>query len=100
MAQAYVWVKLFDLAQAPPDLRDASALADLRPAPGRSDVAILELEVGSFESLGLHDGAPRRAITATEYRLHRWLETNGASQGEAVFLRWPAGRAASAARPS
>ena len=88
MGQIYVVVKVFDLARAPPELREARDFVDLRPAPGRDATPILEIEVGAFDTAGMHDGAPHRAITLAQYQLHRWLEAGGARKGEAVLLRW------------
>ncbi len=83
-------IKMFDLANAPMDLREADDLAALKPSdPGR-EPAVLELQVGRYESS--IDGPPgdtmTREVTFTEYQLHQWLAQHGAEQGERVLLMW------------
>ena len=83
-------VKLFDLANAPSDIRDADDLAALRPNPVEHESAILTLQVGQFDSTkegSIYDNITRE-ITLTEYRLHRWLTEQGAEKGETVLVRW------------
>ena len=89
----YETVKVFDLAMAPPDLREADDLAVLRPGAEEDQAAILTLKVGHYTS---HKTGPiydciTREVTLTEYKLHRWLTEQGAEQGEFVLLRWKGG---------
>lgn len=89
----YVSVKVFDLSNAPPDLREADDLAPLRPTQDEDGPAILTLKVGKFDS---HREGPindciTREVTLTEYKLHRWLTEQGAEEGESVLLRWKGG---------
>ena len=83
-------IKMFDLANAPIDLREADDLAALKPSEAVRGPAVLELQVGRFESE--IDGPPgdniTREITFTEYQLHQWLAEHGAEQGERVLLMW------------
>ena len=89
----YEMVKVFDLATAPPDLRESDDLAALRPGADEDQAAILTLKVGQYASpkLGPVNDCITREITLTEYRLHRWLTEQGAMQGENVLLRWKGG---------
>ena len=86
----YDLVKVYDLSNAPPDLREADELAVLRPGAAENDAAILALQVGQFESVqpGSINDCITREITFTEYKLHQWLTEHGAAQGENVLLRW------------
>ena len=83
-------IKMFDLANAPIDLQEADDLAALKPTAATREPAVLELQVGSFESS--IDGPPgdtiTREITFTEYQLHQWLAEHGAEPGERVLLMW------------
>ena len=86
----YDLVKVYDLSNAPPDLREADELAALRPGDPNSDTAILVLQVGEFETIqpGPINDCITREITLTEYKLHQWLTEHGAVKGESVLLRW------------
>ena len=83
-------VKMFDLANAPIDLREADDLAALKPSDLSREPAVLELRVGEYETP--IDGPPgdtmTREVTFTEYKLHQWLAEHGAEQGERVLLMW------------
>ena len=83
-------IKMFDLANAPIDLREADDLAALKPCDAGGEPAVLELRVGRYESF--IDGPPgdtiTREVTFTEYQLHRWLAEHGAEHGERVLLMW------------
>ena len=83
-------IKMFDLANAPLDLREADDLSELKPSDTSREPAVLELQVGRFESF--IDGPPgdttTREVTFAEYQLHRWLAEHGAEQGERVLLMW------------
>lgn len=83
-------VKVFDLSQAPTELRDADDFALLRPGPTAEGTPILTLRVGQYTSPidGPINDCITRAITLAEYQLHRWLTEWGAEEGEAVLLRW------------
>ena len=87
---SYRTIKVFDLANAPTDLRDLEDLAALRPRDAGQEPAVLELEVGRFDSP--IDGPPgdcmTREVTYAEYQLHRWLSEHGAEDGERVLLMW------------
>ena len=90
----YETVKVFDLSNAPRDLREADDFSDLRPNSANNDTAILSLQVGNFsnpECDPLVDSTTRE-VTLTEYRLHQWLAEQGAAQGENILLRWKNGR--------
>ncbi len=86
----YELVKVYDLSNAPPDLREADELAALRPGDSDNDAAILALQVGEFETVqpGAINDCITREITFTEYKLHQWLTEHGAAKGESVLLRW------------
>ena len=86
----YDTVKVFDLSNAPPDLRESDDLAVLRPGSAEEGPAILTLKVGDYATLkeGPVNDCITREVTLTEYRLHRWLTEQGAEQGESVLLRW------------
>ena len=86
----YELVKVYDLSNAPPDLREADELAALRPGDSNSDAAILALQVGEFETIqpGSINDCITREITFTEYKLHQWLTEHGAAKGESILLRW------------
>jgi hypothetical protein len=90
----YETVKVFDLSNAPPDLREADDFAGLRPNAANDDSAILSLQVGNFSNHqdGPLDDCRTREVTLTEYRLHRWLVEQGAEQGENILLRWKNGK--------
>jgi hypothetical protein len=81
---------MFDLANAPIDLREADDLAPLKPREPNQEPAVLELQVGRFESQ--IDGPPgdcmTREVTFAEYKLHQWLAEHGAEEGERVLLMW------------
>ncbi len=89
----YDMVKVFDLSNAPPDLREADDLAPLRPTTDEDEPAILTLKVGQYDSYqdGPINDRVTREITLTEYKLHRWLTEQGAAEGENVLLRWKGG---------
>ena len=89
----YETVKVFDLSNAPVDLRDSDDLAPLRPGSAEEESAILTLKVGQYDSPkeGPVDDCTTREITLTEYKLHRWLTEQGAAEGEYILLRWKGG---------
>ena len=86
----YDLVKVYDLSNAPLELREADELAALRPGEPNNDTAILVLQVGEFETVqpGSINDCITREITFTEYKLHQWLTEHGATKGESVLLRW------------
>ena len=91
----YEVVKVFDLSDAPQDLRESDDLAILRSWSTEDSATILSLKVGRYDAapIGPVNGASSREITYTEFQLHRWLVEQGAQEGEDVFLRWKVDRA-------
>ena len=90
----YKVVKVFDLSDAPQDLRESYDLAILRPKSTQDGSLILTLRVGHYDAIvdGPVNDASTREITYTEFQLHRWLVEQGAQEGEDVFLRWKQAR--------
>ena len=86
----YETVKVFDLSNAPPDLRESDDLAPLRPSTTHDEPAILTLRVGQYSvrKQGATDDCITAKVTLTEYKLHRWLTEQGAEEGENILLRW------------
>ena len=82
-------LKLFDLAQTPPSLRDATELEPLRPSGAHGEAGIVMLHVsrlGLFDDAGDNDGS--QAVSLTEHLLYRWLIESGCVEGEKVLLTW------------
>ena len=90
---SYQMVKVFDLSEAPVEIRDSDDMAPLRLDASDDSVSILTLKVGQFvtPSVGKINESLTREITLTEYRLHQWLAEQGATKGESVLLRWKGG---------
>ena len=83
-------VKIFDLAHAPPEVREGGEFASLLSTGGDLDTILLGVVVGQYnaevDSAG--NEIETREVTYGEYRLHLWLEENGPELGESVLLRW------------
>lgn len=88
--EVFETVKVFDLSNAPAELRESEEMAILRPMPDDDEALILSLRVGEFETEqdGPINDRITRAVTFTEYQLHRWLTEQGAALGENVLLCW------------
>ncbi len=83
-------VKIFDLAQAPLEIREGDEFAALRPADGDPDAVLMVVVVGQYEPRtdGAGDEIDSSEVTYSEYCLHLWLLESGAKRGEPVLLRW------------
>ena len=83
-------VKIFDLAHAPPEVRESGDFVALLAHGGDLDSILLGVVVGRYgagvDSAG--NEYETREITYSEYRLHLWLLESGAERGESVLLRW------------
>ena len=82
----YETLKLFDLAQAPANLREATELEPLRPSGPNREAGIVPLHVsrhGLFE-----DANDSQAVSLTEHLLYRWLLESGCDEGEKILLTW------------
>jgi hypothetical protein len=93
--QLYDVIKVFNISDAPEDLRESDDLATLRHRSSDDRSTILSLKVGYYDTapVGPVNGPSTREITYAEFRLHRWLVEQGAEEGEHVFLRWKQSRA-------
>ena len=83
-------IKMFDLANAPMDLREADDLAALKPTGAVREPAVLpsNASVRPSEVEPVSGDTMTREVTFTEYQLHQWLAEHGAEQGERVLLMW------------
>ena len=85
-------VKIFDLAHAPPEVREGGDFMALPSTSGDLDAILIGVVVGQYNVELDSDGneVETREITFGEYSLHLWLLENGAELGESVLLRWSA----------
>ena len=85
-------VKIFDLAYAPPEVREGGDFVTLLSNGGELDTILLSVVVGQYSARVDSAGNEyeTREITYGEYRLHLWLLESGAELGESVLLRWSA----------
>ncbi len=74
---AYRNVKLFDLSEAPPYIREAIRPVALAHVSTVDASAIWEVTVGTYDWQD----------AAEEWALHRWMRENGAADGEMVLVR-------------
>ncbi len=88
--KAFETIKIFNLAQAPADLRDCEEFMPLRPALNENEAGLVFIRVGRYETFQETDSNPdlTHTVTFLEYKLNRWLESSGATEGERVLLTW------------
>jgi hypothetical protein len=70
-------VKLFDLAEAPGEIRDAVRPVARAHASALDESAIWEVTVGTYDWQD----------AAEEWAMHRWMQENGAVEGETVLVK-------------
>ncbi len=83
-------IKIFDLADAPPDVTQGEEFSALRPCTDDAGGVLMAVVAGQYEyelDSGGYDTVTRE-VTYSIYRLHIWLLGSGAGQGEQVLLRW------------
>jgi hypothetical protein len=74
---AFRTVKLFDLEEAPGEIRDAIRPVARGHVSSIDESAIWEVTVGTYDWQG----------AAEEWALHRWMKEHGAADGETVLVK-------------